>query len=83
MSEIEEQPTQIVDASASMPLPTPIKKKREGIKMSEKQKTDLTKYMNKQTNLSVSEKRSLRMKLMARQRKGMTINKAVKDLNSK
>lgn len=80
MSEIEEQPAQIVDA------PTPIKKKREGVKMTEKAKKDLTKYMNKQTNLSVSEKRSLRMKLMARQRKGMSLNKAVKavkDLNSK
>jgi len=77
MSDTEEQPTEIVDT------PPPVKKKREGVKMTDKQKNDLTKYMNKQSNLSVSEKRSLRMKLMARQRKGMSINKALKELNSK
>jgi hypothetical protein len=60
-----------------------IKKKREGIKMTDQQKAQLTKYMNKQTNLSVNEKRSLRMKIMTRQRKGMSINKALKDINSK
>jgi hypothetical protein len=81
MSDTEEQPTEIHDTSASMPLPTPVKKKREGVKMTDKQKKDLTKHMNKQTDLSVSEKRSLRMKLMARQRKGMSINKALKDLS--
>lgn len=75
MSDTEEQPTEIHDT------PTPVKKKREGVKMTDKQKKDLTKHMNKQTDLSVSEKRSLRMKLMARQRKGMSINKALKDLS--
>ncbi len=77
MSEIEE-PKEIVDEPST---PKPVKKKREGVKMTDKQKTDLTKYMNKQTNLSVSEKRSLRMKLMSRQRKGMSINKALKEIN--
>ncbi len=81
MSDLEE--TKIVDdmEQKATPAPAPApKKKREGIKMTDKAKSDLKKYMDKQTNLSVSEKRSLRMKLMARQRKGMSINKAVKDI---
>ncbi len=79
MSDLEE--TKIVDDMEQKATPAPApKKKREGIKMTDKAKSDLKKYMDKQTNLSVSEKRSLRMKLMARQRKGMSINKAVKDI---
>lgn len=80
MSDLEE-PKMIDEPATPAPAPAP-KKKREGVKMTDKQKADLTKYMNKQTNLSVSEKRSLRMKLMARQRKGMTINKALKEINA-
>ena len=68
-------------ASASSP-PAVEKKKREGVKMTDKQKTDLTKHMEKQkkAGMSASEMKSHRMKMMSRMRKGMSVNKAHKDL---
>ena len=62
--------------------PPPAKKKREGVKMSEKQKGDLTKHMAKMTKggMSPSEAKSHRMKMMGRMRKGMTVGKAHKDI---
>ena len=62
----------------------PVKKKREGVKMSEKQKADLTKHMTKVgANMTVSERKSHRMKMMSRMRKGETVAKAHKALSSK
>ena len=60
----------------------PPKKKRESVKMTEKQKTDLKKHMEKQkkSGMSASEMKSHRMKMMSRMRGGMTINKAHKDI---
>ena len=62
----------------------PVKKKREGVKMSDKQKADLTKHMTKVgANMTVSERKSHRMKMMSRMRKGETVSKAHKALSSK
>ena len=58
------------------------KKKREGVKMSDKQKSDLNKHMEKVgKNMSASEKKSHRMKMMSRMRKGMSVQKAHKDIS--
>ena len=60
----------------------PAKKKREGVKMSDKQKADLNKHMDKVgKDMTVSEKKSHRMKMMGRMRKGMTVGKAHKDIS--
>ncbi len=73
-------------APAPAPAPAegtpPPKKKREGVKMTDKQKADLTKHMEKQkkAGMTGSELKSHRMKMMGRMRKGMTINKAHKDI---
>jgi len=60
----------------------PEKKKREGVKMSDKQKADLKKHMDKlkEGGMSGSELKSHRMKMMARMRKGMTLKKAHADI---
>ena len=71
-------------APAPAPAPEgtpPAKKKREGVKMTDKQKKDLNKHMEKVgKDMSASEKKSHRMKMMGRMRKGMTVNKAHKDI---
>ena len=61
----------------------PVKKKREGVKMSDKQKADLTKHMDKMKKggMTPSEAKSHRMKMMGRMRKGMTVGKAHKDIS--
>jgi hypothetical protein len=62
----------------------PLKKKREGVKMTDKQKADLTKHMTKVgKDMSVSERKSHRMKMMSRMRKGETVSKAHKALSAK
>ena len=61
----------------------PEKKKRETIKMSEKQKADLKRHMDKlkkDGGMSLTEQRSHRMKMMSRVRKGMSIKKAHSDI---
>jgi hypothetical protein len=60
----------------------PEKKKREGVKMTDQQKLDLNNHMQKMKKggMSLSEQRSHRMKMMSRVRKGMSINKAHKDI---
>jgi hypothetical protein len=62
--------------------PKPEKKKREGVKMTDQQKLDLNNHMQKMKKggMSLSEQRSHRMKMMSRVRKGMSINKAHKDI---
>tara|TARA_R110002096_G_scaffold69736_1_gene167224 strand:+ start:283 stop:540 length:258 start_codon:yes stop_codon:yes gene_type:complete len=70
------------------PVPAPTapatKKKREGKKLTDKQKMDLNKHMEKVgKDMSVKEKKSHRMKMMSRMRnKDMSIAKAHKDLMS-
>lgn len=70
------------EAPAEAPATPPAKKKREGVKMTDKQKGDLTKHMEKQkkAGMSGSELKSHRMKMMGRMRKGMTVGKAHKDI---
>lgn len=60
----------------------PAKKKREGVKMTDKQKDQLKKHMAKmeKQGMSKSEMKSHRMKMMARMRKGMSVAKAHKDI---
>jgi len=67
---------------APEPAPAPEKKKRVGVKMTDKQKGDLTKHMekHKKDGMSASEMKSHRMKMMSRMRKGMTITKAHNDI---
>ena len=71
-------------ASASSP-PVVEKKKREGKKMTDKQKTDLNKHMEKlkKGGMSLTEQRSMRMRMMAQLRKDekMTVNRAHKALS--
>ena len=63
------------------PAPAPAKKKREGVKMTDKQKSDLSKHMEKVgKDMTASEKKSHRMKMMSRMRKGMSVAKAHKDI---
>ena len=75
MSDYSNSPkTEVVDKPVE-------KKKREGVKMSDKQKSDLNKHMSKVgKDMSASEKRSHRMKMMSRMRKGMSVGKAHKDI---
>lgn len=68
--------------SSSEPEPEPApapKKKREGTKMSEKQKSDLKKHMEK-SGLTGSEAKSHRMAMMSRLRKGMSMKAAHADV---
>ena len=66
------------DNSNSSP-PVAEKKKREGVKMTDKQKADLKKHMGK-SGLTGSEAKSHRMKMMSRMRKGESIAKAHKGI---
>tara|TARA_R110002012_G_scaffold12428_2_gene55470 strand:+ start:30 stop:287 length:258 start_codon:yes stop_codon:yes gene_type:complete len=67
---------------APAPAPAPAKKKREGVKMTDKQKTQLKKHMDKlkEGGMTGTELKSHRMKMMGRMRKGMTVGKAHKDI---
>ena len=75
--------------AVSEPQPAPAqtveKKKREGKKLSDKQKADLTKHMDKMKKggMTLTEQRSHRMRMMAQLRKDqkMTVNKAHKSLS--
>ena len=70
-------------SSPKEPAAPPAKKKREGVKLNDKQKTDLNKHMKKMKDggMSLTEQRSHRMKMMSRVRKGMSINKAHSDIS--
>ena len=82
MSDYSDTPD-VESEPAPPPAPAP-KKKREGVKMTDKQKQDLNKHMAKVgKDMSVSERKSHRMKMMGRMRKGMTVAKAHKDIMSK
>jgi hypothetical protein len=72
------------EESSPEPEPEPAAKptKRASVKMTDKQKTDLSKHMAKMQKggMSASEAKSHRMKMMSRMRKGMSVNKAHKDI---
>jgi len=57
----------------------PAKAKRTATKMTDVQKAQLKKHMDK-LDMSASEKKSHRMKMMARMKKGMSVSKAHKDI---
>ena len=67
------------------PAPAPQKKKREGKKLTDKQKQDLTKHMDKMKKggMTLTEQRSHRMKLMSQMKKDpkITANKAHKAIS--
>ena len=68
---------------APEPAPAPAPKaKRSSTKMTDTQKKQLSKHMekHKKDGMSASEMKSHRMKMMVRMRKGMSINKAHKDI---
>ena len=74
------------EAPSSPKSQTPVaKKKREAVKLTDKQKTDLNKHMKKMKDngMSLTEQRSHRMKLMSRMRKGMSLNKSHKEIMGK
>ena len=84
MSDNYEEPVMEEPAPEPAPAPAP-KPKRESKKLTDKQKTDLNKHMEKmkKNGMSASEMKSHRMKLMSRMRnKGMTVGKAHKDIMS-
>jgi hypothetical protein len=71
------------DADNSNSPPSSPKKepKKSSGKMSDKQKADLNKHMTKVgKDMSASEKKSHRMKMMSRMRKGMSVSAAHKDI---
>jgi cytochrome c553 len=53
-----------------------------GGKLSDKQKADLKKHMDK-LDMSASEKKSHRMKMMVRMRRGLSVAKAHRDIMGK
>ena len=79
---VSEAPTPAPQAKQTQAKQTKQKKKREGVKMTDKQKADLNKHMekHKKAGMSASEMKSHRMKMMSRMRKGMSVNKAHKDI---
>ena len=63
----------------------PVKKKREGVKMTDKQKADLKKHMEKHKDLkdlNTSQLKSHRMKMMSRMRQGKSVSQAHKEIMS-
>jgi hypothetical protein len=79
---VEYQTDAVMEGEVEEPPVAPAKKKREGVKMTDKQKADLNKHMEKMKKggMSASEMKSHRMKMMGRMRKGMSVNKAHKDI---
>ena len=71
------------ESKSPPPSPKPVaKKKRESVKMTDKQKADLSKHMEKVgKDMTASEKKSHRMKMMGRMRKGQSVGKAHRDIS--
>ena len=69
--ELEPEPEPVSEA--------PAKKKREGKKLTDKQKEDLNNHMEKVgKDMSVSERKSHRMKMMAKMKSGVSVEEAHK-----
>lgn len=77
-------PTALPELNIPAPSPEPVPKKarRPTGPMSDKQRSDLNKHMEKMKKggMSASEMKSHRMKVMTRMRNGMTVNAAHKDV---
>mgnify|MGYP003119273886 FL=1 len=84
MSDTETTPAPEPEPVAE-PAPVPVKKTRVKRPMSDKEKKDLTKHMEKMKKggMDAKEMKSHRMKMMARMRNGMTVGKAHKDIGGK
>ena len=68
---------------APAPEAAPAKTKKGGVKLTDKQRTQLKKHMDKlkEGGMDAKELKSHRMKMMSRMRKGMSVAKAHKDIN--
>ena len=72
------------DTSSPPPSPKKESAKKSSGKMSDAQKTQLSKHMEKVgKDMSASEKKSHRMKMMSRMRRGLSVQKAHKDIMGK
>ena len=82
---VEYQTDDVMEPADLQTAPVVEKKKREGKKMTDKQKADLNKHMEKlkKGGMSLTEQRSHRMKMMGQLRKDekMTVTKAHKVLS--
>jgi hypothetical protein len=78
----EPEPEPVEESPAPEPEPAP-KPKRVVVKMTDKQKLDLKKHMDKVgKSMTPSERKSHRMKMMSRMRRGETVTKAHKGIMS-
>lgn len=73
------------DSPAPEPAPAPQTNLPKKGGLTQKQREDLTKHMDKlkKGGMSAPEVKSHRMKMMARMKKGMTVAKAHKDIGGK
>ena len=82
---VEYQTDDVMEPADLQTAPVVEKKKREGKKLTDKQKADLNKHMDKlkKGGMSLTEQRSHRMKMMGQLRKDekMTVTKAHKVLS--
>ena len=79
----EPEPEAQEPAPAPSPAPEPVKKKREGKKLTDKQKADLNKHMEKVgKDMTLSERKSHRMKMMAKMKNGDSVAKAHKAISA-
>jgi len=82
MSETSPKPEPVAEPEPEpVAAPAPVKKTREKKPMSDKQKADLSKHMEKMKKggMDSKEMKSHRMKVMSRMRKGMSVGAAHKD----
>ena len=87
MSDTETSPApepEPVPAEEAVPAAAPVKKTRVKKPMSDKQKADLSKHMEKMKKggMDSKEMKSHRMKVMSRMRKGMSVKAAHKEITA-
>jgi hypothetical protein len=83
MSETSPEPEPVAEPEPEpVAAPAPVKKTRVKKPMSDKQKTDLSKHMEKMKKggMDAKEMKSHRMKMMSRVRKGMSVKAAHKEI---
>jgi len=84
-NEPEPEPVAAEEAPVSGGAEPAPKKKRVVVKMTDKQKLDLKKHMDKHKDLkdlSVSQRKSHRMKMMSKMRQGKSLKEAHKEIMS-
>ena len=81
--EPEPEPEPVEESSEPTPEPETPKPKRQVVKMSDKQKLDLKKHMDKVgKSMTPSERKSHRMKMMSQMRKGKSVSQAHKAITA-